>query len=620
MPLVTPKATAAPDTGRRWLAPFTTLNALIMAGMSLWHSQWPDTLSAQVYLVAGMIFHFSVLSFLLTLCVLAISYVLRLQKHRLTLAIILFAVAQLIVITNIKVFNLYHFHLNGMVINLVFSGALLENIAFSWVMWVSIVAILAGVLFGQKILLTLSHRISRWHQHSSRHHAGFFIAGYIALQLLSGCADAFGWNQITAQNRYIPWMPATTMRSSLEKMGFEVTRESANLLPNTADGLHYPAAPLHCTPPQKLNVLMLVVDSLRFDQLTAEAMPNTYRLKSQGLAFENHFSTSNATRYGLFSLFYGISGSYWKPMLAAERGSALFDVTQQLNYQHFIYGSSKLTFPEFDRTVFSALRSQLQKGSHKNSSQNDRDITERFIHDLQNLPADQSFFGFLFFDAPHGFSVPNDYPHRFEPMLETVNYLNLGVDTDPRPFLNLYKTTAHFVDSLIQQIMDELARQHRLENTLVIITSDHGQEFNETHKNFWGHNSNFSQWQTKVPMLLLWPGKSPASINSLTSHEDLIPSLLQGAFGCSNPVSDYSTGQSLLTAGEGQDGTTQPRGLLMETWTDRAILYDNHLYLIDPLGDIDVVDQNYDPVDNKELPPAILAETIEHMSRFLKSK
>ncbi len=618
MPLATSKEMAAPHQDRRWLASFTTLNALIMAGLNLWYGHWPDTLSATFYLVAGMVFHFSVLSFLLALCTLLICAVLRLQKYQHTLAIIIFAVAQLIVITNIKVFHLYHFHLNGMVINLVFSGALLENIAFSYVMWMSIVAILIGVLVGQKILLALSHSIAHWHKYSSRHYAVFFLVGYIVVQLLSGCADAFGWSQITAQNRYIPWMPTTTMRSSLEKMGFDVTQSSSSLLPDAADGLNYPAAPLQCAPQRKLNILMLVVDSLRFDQLNAEAMPNTFRLKNQALAFENHFSTSNATRYGLFSLFYGISGSYWKPMLAAERGSVLFDVTQQLDYQHFIYGSSKLTFPEFDRTIFSALRNNLHAGNYKNSAKNDRDITERFIHDLNVLPANQPFFGFLFFDAPHGFSVPKDYPHRFEPMLETVNYLNLGQDTDPRPFLNLYKTTAHFVDSLIQQIMDELEKQQRLTNTLVIITSDHGQEFNETHKNFWGHNSNFSQWQTKVPLLLLWPGKNPASIHSLTSHEDLIPSLISDALGCSNPISDYSTGQSLLSFTD--HPANMNRGLLMETWTERAILYDNHLYLIDPLGDIDVVDQNYNPVENRTLPPDILADTIAHMSRFLKSK
>jgi uncharacterized protein len=619
MSLALYEAGAQPYQGRRWLAPFTSINALLMALISLWHSQWPDTIGAQFYLVAGMIFHFSVLSFGVTLCVLIISFFFRLEKHRLSLAIFLFAAAQLIVVTNIKIFNLYHFHLNGMVINLLFSGALLENIAFSWIMWLSIAAILIGALFGQRLLLAVSHKISLRHKFSNRHHFGFFFFGYIVLQLLSGCADAFGWNTLTAQNRYIPWMPTTTMRSSLEKMGFEVKQQSENLLPDSADGLNYPIVPLQCAPQQKLNVLMLVVDSLRFDQLTAEVMPNSFRLKEQAISFDNHFSTSNATRYGLFSMFYGISGSYWKPMLAAERGTVLFDVTQQLDYQHFIYGSSTLTFPEFDRTIFSALRNQMRSGNYKNSAENDIDITQRFISDLKNLPADKPFFGFLFFDAPHGFGIPKDYPHRFEPMLETVNYLSLDNNYDPVPFLNLYKTTAHFVDGLIQQVLDELAAQQRLQNTLVIITSDHGQEFNETHKNFWGHNGNFSHWQTKVPLLMLWPGKPAATIDRLTSHEDLLPTLLSEGFACTTPIQNYSTGELLLPSNNPSE-PANPRGLLMETWTDRAILYDNHLYLIDPLGDIDVVDQNYDPVDNRELPPGILTHAIEHMSRFLKSK
>jgi len=614
-----PETMVRPYHGRRWLAPFTSINALIMAFITLWYSQWPDTIGAQIYLVAGMIFHFSVLAFVLTLCVLVISSIFRLETHRLSLAIVLFTAAQLIVITNVKVFNLYHFHLNGMVINFLLSGALLENIAFSWIMWLSIAVILISALFGQRILLALSHHISTRQRLSNRHHFGFFLGGYLVLQLLSGCADAFGWNNITTQNRYIPWMPTTTMRSSLEKMGFDVKQQSANLLPDNADGLNYPKAPLQCAPQQQLNILMLVVDSLRFDQLNAEVMPNSFRLQEHALSFNNHFSTSNATRYGLFSMFYGISGSYWKPMLTAERGTVLFDVTQQFNYQHFIYGSSTLTFPEFDRTIFSALRNQMQSGHYKSSAENDIDIARRFITDIKNLPTDQPFFGFLFFDAPHGFGIPKGYPHHFEPMLETVNYLNLDNNYDPLPFLNLYKTTAHFVDSLIQQVLDELAAQNRLQNTLVIITSDHGQEFNETHKNFWGHNGNFSQWQTKVPLLMLWPGKPAAKIDRLTSHEDLLPTLLNEAFSCTNPIHDYSTGELLLPSKEANT-RHQTRGLLMETWTDRAILYDNDLYLIDPLGDIDVVDQNYDPVDHRELPPEVLTHVIEQMSRFLKSK
>lgn len=600
---------------RRWLAAFAILNALVMTGITLTHSQWPDSMGGQFYLVLGMLLHFSVLSLLVILLTIALAYVLRAQKYYAVLAVMLFTAAQLIIITNVKVFSLYHFHLNGMVLNLLFSGALLENIAFSWSMWLSIGGLLLGLMFGQTLLLVLSRKLSQFHQFTNRHHFGFFLTSYIALQLLSGCADAFGWNQITAQNRYIPWMPTTTMRSSLEKMGFEVVQNTeGHNLPDSADGLQYPRNTLQCNTQKPLNILMLVVDSLRADQLTAEVMPNSFQLRNQAQVFDNHYSTSNATRYGLFSMMYGISGSYWKPILAAEKGSVLFDLTAENGYQHFIYGSSTLTFPEFDRTIFSSLRSQLQQGNGQSSAENDLDITQRFITDLQQLPSDKPFFGFLFFDAPHGFSIPENYPHRIEPMLEQVNYLELNNNYDPVPFLNLYKTTAHYVDSLIQNIIEELARTQRLDNTLVIITSDHGQEFNEMGKNYWGHNSNFSLWQTKVPLMLLWPGREPMATNTLSSHEDLIPTLLTDVFGCANPTTDYSTGYSLFNL------PSNDRGLLMESWTDRAILYDGDLFLINPLGGIDAVDQNYDSIDDRELPPEVLAGTIEHMSRFLKVK
>ena len=155
MTLVFSKEATPYHQDRRWLAPFTIINAIIMALVTLWHSQWPLSLGAQVYLVAGMIIHFSALSFAVTLCILAVGFLLRLRKHRVTLAVVLFALAQFIVIANVKVFSLYHFHLNGMVINLLLSGALLENIAFSWQMWVSIVAILISVLLGQRLFIAL---------------------------------------------------------------------------------------------------------------------------------------------------------------------------------------------------------------------------------------------------------------------------------------------------------------------------------------------------------------------------------------------------------------------------------------------------------------------------------
>jgi len=599
----------------QWLGSFAILNALVITLINAISTNWPESLIGKAYLLSGFFLHFSVLSLLLSLPLLVLGYWPKIRPHLAPSAIILFTLAQLIIITNIKVFSLYHFHLNGMVINLLLGGALFENLAFSVSMWLSIIGVLATVIAAEWLLLVISRKLSYRCQWRSRHYWGLFLSAYIGLHLLNGCADAFGWQSITAQNRLIPWMPTTTMRSSLAKMGFDVVSTTANKDFSSAKGnLNYPKEPLVCHSQEPYNLLVLVVDSLRADQLTPEIMPNTYALKSQGISFENHYSSSNATRYGLFTLLYGLSASYWKPVLAAERGSVLFDITLDNHYQYFIYGSSTLTFPEFDRTIFVRVRDQLQQGKGKTSAESDQNISERLKADLRNLPDGKPFFGFLFYDAPHGFSLPKHYPHRFEPMLEQVNYLSLNKDTDPTPFFNLYKTTAHFVDNQIKGLMDELSTRKLLDKTIVVITSDHGQEFNETGQNFWGHNSNFSLWQTKVPMLLLWPGRAPMQTDTFSTHEDLVPTLLAEGFGCTTPINSYSNGYSLF------DLPTEPRGLLMESWTDRAILYENHLYLINPLGDIDPVDQNYAPMDDLELPPGILADNIEQMSRFLKAK
>jgi uncharacterized protein len=347
-----------------------------------------------------------------------------------------------------------------------------------------------------------------------------------------------------------------------------------------------------------------VVDSLRFDMTTPEIMPYTKQLKSRALSFENHFSGGNSTRYGMFTLFYGLPGTYWAPMLAAERGSVLFDQTIEKNYQHFIYGSTRLTFPEFDRTFFSRLRNHLNKGSKTNGAANDADITQRIIHNIQNRELHRPFLGFVFYDSPHAFSLPKDYPELFSPRLKQVNYLALNKDYNPTKFLNLYKSTAHYVDSLIEN-------QQLLSDTIIIITSDHGQEFNETQQNYWGHNGNFSQWQAKVPLLVLWPDKSPTTFTHLTSHEDMVPTLMHELMGCTNPKTDYSTGISLFD-------TQSNRSLILESWTDRAILQNNHLFLINNLGGGKVLDLDYQPVDNLELSGKVLQENLDKMSRFLK--
>ncbi len=63
-------------------------------------------------------------------------------------------------------------------------------------------------------------------------------------------------------------------------------------------------------------------------------------------------------------------------------------------------------------------------------------------------------------------------------------------------------------------------------------SSDHGQEFNDTKQNNWGHNGNFSQWQSKVPFAIIYPNKSAKIYQHLSSHVDVVPTLIREVLGC----------------------------------------------------------------------------------------
>ncbi len=99
-------------------------------------------------------------------------------------------------------------------------------------------------------------------------------------------------------------------------------------------------------------------------------------------------------------------------------------------------------------------------------------------------------------------------------------------------------------------MLDDLERRKLLDRTVIVITSDHGMEFDENGLGFTGHGTAYSELQLHTPLLLRWPGKSAGRVTRRTSHNDLAPTLLTGVFGCSNPPSDYASGHSLFSDAE----------------------------------------------------------------------
>jgi arylsulfatase A-like enzyme len=128
-------------------------------------------------------------------------------------------------------------------------------------------------------------------------------------------------------------------------------------------------------------------------------------------------------------------------------------------------------------------------------------------------------------------------------------------ERDLRHAMALYDAEIHFVDRHVGLILDQLAALGLEEETIVIVTADHGDEFFD-HGSI-GHRSSLYQELCRIPLIIRVPGsgQSGQRVPHLTRIYDLAPSLLDW---CGLPPLAEAQGRSvrsMLETGQG-DGRT----------------------------------------------------------------
>ncbi|PZT01852.1 hypothetical protein A7X87_15475 [Stenotrophomonas maltophilia] len=519
-----------------------------------------------------------------------------------------------LLLVDAKVFTLYRFHLNAMVVNMVFGGALQDQVALSWKTWLQVALLVAAVFAAEGLLAWACWKLLPAAPRRRRVLQAWAAVALLMAggQVATAYYDARGDRDVIAQWNYLPWAQPITAKSFMRRLGV-VSQQQAGLPDPRHAQLQYPLHPLRCQNPHRPNVLMVVLESLRQDVLTPQLMPNTSALAQDARVFDQHFSTGNATRYGLFGLLYGLPGGYWPSMLDEQRGSQLFQVLGQQGYDLHLYGSAPLYSPEFDRTAFADVRDQLHQGpSALKSDGRDRAIISALQQDIRaSQAAQRPWFGFVFLDSTHApYHMPDGYPPVATPMAADIDFLKFGPEHDPTPELNRYRTAVHYADSLIGSLLDDLRAQGLAEDTIVLVTGDHAEEFNDLKLNYWGHNGNFSDYQLQVPFVLHWPGRAAGRDARTSSHEDWVPTLMRHALGCENALSDYSTGQDLLAEPQG------PRALVVESWSQRAIRHGDAIYVFDKFGNATALDLRYRPLSQQAPDAAAVRTAWEALTRF----
>lgn len=516
------------------------------------------------------------------------------------------------------VFAQYRFHINAVVLDLVLSG---QVVSFPLVTWFMVIGGVFALVISQWLLV-------RWLENEApirklKLGRKFAFVTFLALLATHGIhiwAAANAYQPVTIVKRYLPLFYPATSNSMMKEYGWineeAIARQKA-LTMNRKSDLNYPLAPLQTEMVQKpVNIMFLVVDSWRADTFNAENTPVMWDYAQSGLVFKNHISTGNSTRTGIFGLFYGIPGTYWHGCLANQQSPVLIDRLQELDYDLGIFTAAQLRKPEFNQTVFTNVEN-LRIGSKGNRpSALDADLTKDWLKWYENRDQSKPAFSFLFYDAPHGYDFPKGFVPRYEPMLQVVNYLKLNNETDPQPFFNRYKTSVRYVDTVAAQVLNKLKESGDLENTVVIITGDHGQEMNDNKLNFWGHNSNFTDAQVKVPFAIFGPGVNQADnewdLNSLTTHQDVVPTIMKQYLGVTNDVKDYSVGENLL-------GELKKRDWVMSSsYSAYAIISSEQILEVNAAGQYQLMDKSNRQLKDEQPNFVYVQEALEAISRFSK--
>jgi len=574
------------------------------------------TALSKIYAVTSTVGHMSFLAAVLGLLFIPAVFVRNNAVRRVLLALVS-AFGLTVLFIDTIVFAQYRFHINSVVLGLIMSDDIVSFPIVTWAMVICSFLAVVGAEFG--LVTLLEKRINYLRLWTGRRFALLFLLCLLGANLINIWGVAHANQSVAMVKRYLPLYYPAAANSLLGKMGLVdiyALKTGNNLNIDENGDLNYPLQPISGTDPRKpKDIMFIFIDSWRYDTLSPTVTPAIWKLAEKGVVYNNHLSTGNATRTGIFGLFYGLPGTYWHSFAANQRSAVLIDRFQELGYQLGIFASAQLVRPEFNRTVFRNVHDLRIKSDGESAADKDRDITNDWKEWFAKTDRSKPAFTFLFYDAPHAYDFPDGFKAGFEPMLEELNYLKLDNDTDPAPLFNRYKTSVRYVDGLVKEVTDTLAAQGRLDNTIIVITGDHGQEMNDNKLNFWGHNGNFTDAQIKVPFVITGADvkqrANPQFFSAMTTHEDLVPTIMKNYLGVINDTSDYSTGADLFGQFIKRDW------MVSSKYSGYAVVTNENILEVSSMGSYEILDKTNRPV-NMKLDSFHMKDVLAEISRYMK--
>lgn len=315
---------------------------------------------------------------------------------------------------------------------------------------------------------------------------------------------------------------------------------SASLLPTTpAPGGLAPYA-VHFT--RRPDVVLVLVESLRSDFLTAETMPRLWARATHGARFTRHYASASSTHYALFSLFFGLNGHQLETVLGGGARPLLLEAFRANDYRMRLITASSVDWMGMTRTVFADVKDDLDTDLPGKGATKDSAMVARAKVWVAGARRRDPLLLVLFFDGTHFNYTYPARSARFAPAWDGGGSLQ---DADTAQMRTRARNAAYEVDWKLDDFL-EWYRTARGRAPLLLVTGDHGEAFREQGRV--GHGERVTEQEIHVPMVVVDSLMPPRVFDNVTSHVDVMPTLF-GLLGDNHAADSYSDGMRMLDAG-----------------------------------------------------------------------
>lgn len=286
-----------------------------------------------------------------------------------------------------------------------------------------------------------------------------------------------------------------------------------------------------------LNVLFLVVDTLRAERLGSygyerDTSPRLDRVAASGVRFARHLAQSSWTKASMASLWTGLyparTGIGRFDQVVPEEARMPAEMLREAGFQTVgLYRNGWVAptfgfdqgFDVYKRPIRAPFPREIRRENPTVSDAGtDEGLVEAAVEFLR-LRGKQRWFLYLHLMDVH------EYLYDEESALFGIHYSDV------------YDNSIRWADGVIEVLLSYLAHLGYLDNTLIVLTSDHGEAFAE--RGFEGHARKVYRETTETPFLISFPFRLEPGVvvETRTRNVDVWPTIFD-LLGLEVPATD----------------------------------------------------------------------------------